>query len=187
MTIDHFGFGVADYARAKAFYVAALAPLVITLVTEVRPEQTPGNVTACGFGKGGKPEPDPAFAPFLEKDRTGDRRPSDEEITDRLILPMLLEATRVLEEGIVREPADVDMGLILGIGFPPYRGGILRWSDSVGADKLVDRLATYAHLGKRFEPTETLTRMARSGAKFYPIPKLAMAMPAGEAVPSKKG
>ena len=46
---------------------------------------------------------------------------------------MLLEATRVLEEGIVREPGDVDMGLILGIGFPPFRGGILRWCDSVGA------------------------------------------------------
>ena len=95
------------------------------------------------------------------------------EITDRLFLPMLLEATRVLEEGIVREPADVDMGLILGIGFPPFRGGILRWCDSQGAGAVLDRLARYAPLGKRFEPTETLVRQARTGETFYPRPKMA--------------
>ena len=46
---------------------------------------------------------------------------------------MLTEASRVLTEGIVREPGDVDMGLILGIGFPAFRGGILRWADYAGA------------------------------------------------------
>ncbi len=56
MIIDHFGLGVSDYARAKAFYSAALAPLGITLATELGPEETPGMVWACGFGKGGKPE-----------------------------------------------------------------------------------------------------------------------------------
>ena len=86
---------------------------------------------------------------------------------------MLLEATRVLEEGIVREPADVDMGLILGIGFPPFKGGILRWCDSQGAGAVVERLARYAPLGKRYQPTEMLTRMAQKGESFYPRPKLA--------------
>lgn len=56
MIIDHFGFGVSDYGRAKAFYAQALAPLGITLVMEVGPEQTGGKVCACGFGKNGKPE-----------------------------------------------------------------------------------------------------------------------------------
>ncbi len=87
---------------------------------------------------------------------------AEDEIVDRLFLPMLLEATRVLEEKIVREPADVDMGLILGIGFPPFRGGILRWCDSQGAAAVVERLARYASLGKRFEPTESLLRLAKS-------------------------
>ena len=98
-----------------------------------------------------------------------------EEITDRLFLPMLLEATRVLEEGIVREPGDVDMGLILGIGFPPFRGGLLRWADSLGIARLADRIETYRHLGKRFEATELLTNMARSGETFYPRPKTMVA------------
>ena len=87
----------------------------------------------------------------------------EEEITDRLFLPMLLEATRVLEEGIVREPGDVDMGLILGIGFPPFRGGILRWCDSQGAGAVVERLAKYTHLGKRFEPTEIVASDGENG------------------------
>src|SRR2546427_13176263 len=56
MIIDHFGLGVSDYQRAKAFYAAALAPLGITEIMEVRPELTAGKVWACGFGKGGKPE-----------------------------------------------------------------------------------------------------------------------------------
>ena len=50
----------------------------------------------------------------------------------RLFLPMLTEASRILAEGIVREPGDVDMGLILGIGFPAFRGGLLRWADNLG-------------------------------------------------------
>ena len=97
------------------------------------------------------------------------------EITDRLFLPMLLEATRVLEEGIVREPGDVDMGLILGIGFPPFRGGILRWADTIGAAAIVEKLAKYAPLGKRYEPTESLLKLAKDGGTFYPRPKLGAA------------
>jgi catechol 2,3-dioxygenase-like lactoylglutathione lyase family enzyme len=56
MIIDHFGLGVSDYERAKAFYTEALAPLGIVLVMEVRPDVNPSKVWACGFGKNGKPE-----------------------------------------------------------------------------------------------------------------------------------
>jgi catechol 2,3-dioxygenase-like lactoylglutathione lyase family enzyme len=56
MIIDHMGFGVSDYDRAKDFYVAALAPLGLSLVTEVGPRTPGAKVSACGFGKDGKPE-----------------------------------------------------------------------------------------------------------------------------------
>jgi 3-hydroxyacyl-CoA dehydrogenase/enoyl-CoA hydratase/3-hydroxybutyryl-CoA epimerase/3-hydroxyacyl-CoA dehydrogenase/enoyl-CoA hydratase/3-hydroxybutyryl-CoA epimerase/enoyl-CoA isomerase len=138
-----------------------------------------GKKSGAGFRKydaKGKPRPDPDFDAILRASRTGDRAPDAREITDRLFLPMLLEATRVLEEGIVREPADVDMGLILGIGFPPFRGGILRWADAEGAGKIVDRLERLGPLGKRYEPTETLARQAQTGETFYPVPK-GIAMP----------
>jgi hypothetical protein len=85
---------------------------------------------------------------------------------------MLVEATRVLEEGIVREPGDVDMGLILGIGFPPFRGGILRWCDTIGSGAVVQKLARYAPLGRRYEPTESLLRLAQTSGTFYPRPKI---------------
>jgi 3-hydroxyacyl-CoA dehydrogenase/enoyl-CoA hydratase/3-hydroxybutyryl-CoA epimerase/3-hydroxyacyl-CoA dehydrogenase/enoyl-CoA hydratase/3-hydroxybutyryl-CoA epimerase/enoyl-CoA isomerase len=110
---------------------------------------------------------DPAFAAILEKCRKQARQISQEEITDRLFLPMLLEATRCLAEGIVRDPADVDMGLILGLGFPAWRGGILRWCDSLGADKVVERLKKYEHLGPRFVPTESLRRLAAEKRRWY--------------------
>jgi 3-hydroxyacyl-CoA dehydrogenase/enoyl-CoA hydratase/3-hydroxybutyryl-CoA epimerase/3-hydroxyacyl-CoA dehydrogenase/enoyl-CoA hydratase/3-hydroxybutyryl-CoA epimerase/enoyl-CoA isomerase len=110
---------------------------------------------------------DPAFAALLAKCRKQPRQISQEEITDRLFLPMLLEATRCLAEGIVRDPADVDMGLILGLGFPPWRGGILRWCDTLGADKAVERLKKYESLGPRFVPTEGLRKLAAEKGRFY--------------------
>ena len=134
-----------------------------------------GQKSGAGFRKydaqQSKGTADPDFRPFLKKRQTDIREISDDEITDRLFLSMLLEATRALEESIVREPAHLDMGLILGIGFPPFRGGILRWCDTEGAEEILRRVEKYTTLGKRFEPTDTLERMARSAAQFYPQPK----------------
>lgn len=134
-----------------------------------------GQKSGSGFrkftGKKGKAENDPSFDSFLAKHRQGSRTIDPEEIVDRLFLPMLVEATRILEEKIVRDPSDIDMGLILGTGFPPFRGGILKWSDTTGAARVVERLGKYKSLGKRFEPTETLQRLAKNNDLFYPKPK----------------
>ena len=79
-----------------------------------------------------------------------------EEIQDRLFLPMLTEATRVLAEGVVRSPGDLEMGLILGIGFPPFRGGILHWADALGHEEVMRRLEKHAALGERYAPTDLI-------------------------------
>jgi 3-hydroxyacyl-CoA dehydrogenase/enoyl-CoA hydratase/3-hydroxybutyryl-CoA epimerase/3-hydroxyacyl-CoA dehydrogenase/enoyl-CoA hydratase/3-hydroxybutyryl-CoA epimerase/enoyl-CoA isomerase len=121
-----------------------------------------------GYGKGSRGSDDPAFAAILERCRTGRREIGREEITDRLFLPMLTEASRILVEGVVREPADVDMGLILGIGFPAFRGGLLRWADALGLKQVVEKLQRYEPLGPRFRPTEQLRQLARDGKTFYP-------------------
>ncbi|HZU35293.1 MAG TPA: 3-hydroxyacyl-CoA dehydrogenase NAD-binding domain-containing protein [Gemmataceae bacterium] len=131
-----------------------------------------GQKSGAGFysyAKGSRGSDDQALAGFLEKCRTERREIGQEEITDRLFLPMLTEASRVLEDRIVREPADVDMGLILGIGFPPWRGGILRWADTIGLAQVLEKLRRYEHLGKRFEPTEQMRRLAKEGKGFYPL------------------
>jgi 3-hydroxyacyl-CoA dehydrogenase/enoyl-CoA hydratase/3-hydroxybutyryl-CoA epimerase/3-hydroxyacyl-CoA dehydrogenase/enoyl-CoA hydratase/3-hydroxybutyryl-CoA epimerase/enoyl-CoA isomerase len=129
-----------------------------------------GQKTGAGFysyAKGSRGADDPALAAFLDRCRTDRRKIDQEEITDRLFLPMLTEASRVLTEGIVRQPGDVDMGLILGIGFPAFRGGLLRWADSLGLDKVLQKLARYEKLGPRFHPTEQMRRLAAEGKGFY--------------------
>src|SRR5262249_22552884 len=128
-----------------------------------------GQKSGAGFynyAKGSKGADDPALEALLKRVRTGSREVGQEEITDRLFLPMLVEASRVLMEGIVREPGDVDMGLILGIGFPPYRGGILRWADSLGLGKVLEKLKRYEALGPRFQPTAQVRRVASEGKRF---------------------
>jgi 3-hydroxyacyl-CoA dehydrogenase/enoyl-CoA hydratase/3-hydroxybutyryl-CoA epimerase/3-hydroxyacyl-CoA dehydrogenase/enoyl-CoA hydratase/3-hydroxybutyryl-CoA epimerase/enoyl-CoA isomerase len=129
-----------------------------------------GQKSGAGFysyAKGPRGADDPALAGLLAKVRKGNRELGAEEMTDRLFLPMLTDASRILEEGIVRDPADVDMGLILGIGFPPFRGGILRWADDMGLPKVFEKLKKYESLGKRFQPTEQMKRLAAEGKGFY--------------------
>jgi 3-hydroxyacyl-CoA dehydrogenase/enoyl-CoA hydratase/3-hydroxybutyryl-CoA epimerase/3-hydroxyacyl-CoA dehydrogenase/enoyl-CoA hydratase/3-hydroxybutyryl-CoA epimerase/enoyl-CoA isomerase len=124
-----------------------------------------------GPPKGGKPPrgvDSAEVAALIDSCRSGGARKfSSEEITDRLFLPMLVEATRVLEDGIVNDVRDVDLGLILGIGFPPFKGGLFFWADTIGPAKIIEKLKQYAPLGKRFEPTAMLTKVAQSGGKFY--------------------
>jgi 3-hydroxyacyl-CoA dehydrogenase/enoyl-CoA hydratase/3-hydroxybutyryl-CoA epimerase/3-hydroxyacyl-CoA dehydrogenase/enoyl-CoA hydratase/3-hydroxybutyryl-CoA epimerase/enoyl-CoA isomerase len=130
-----------------------------------------GQKSGAGFynyAKGARGADDPALAAILARCRTGRRDLGPEEITDRLFLPMLTEASRVLMEGIVRDPGDVDMGLILGIGFPAHRGGLLRWADTVGLAQVLEKLQRYQHLGPRFHATDQLRRLAAEGKGFYP-------------------
>lgn len=112
-------------------------------------------------------EPDPRVAELLEPYVRRTREISKEEITQRLFLPMLLEATRLLESGVVRDVRDIDLGMIYGLGFPAERGGLLFWADSLGAARIVTMLEPYAGLGSRFQPTAFLLDMAAHGRKFY--------------------
>ncbi|MFD2190398.1 fatty acid oxidation complex subunit alpha FadB [Pistricoccus aurantiacus] len=94
---------------------------------------------------------------------------TDEEIIARMMTPLCLEAVRCLEDDIVGSPAEADMALIYGIGFPPFRGGALRYIDAMGVAEFVkeaDRLSKT--LGPLYAPTEKLREMARSGERFYP-------------------
>ena len=121
--------------------------------------------------KGGKPPKgadSDEVAELIEACRQGTpRKFSSDKLADRLFLPMLVEATRVLEDGLVRDVRDVDLALIYGIGFPPFRGGLFFWADQVGPAKIVEKLAQYKSLGKRFDPTKMLTKLAESKSKFY--------------------
>lgn len=89
------------------------------------------------------------------------------DLTDRLMLPMLVEATRAVQDGIVADVRDCDLALIMGIGFPPFLGGLFFWADTLGAPIVLEKLETLKQLGKRYEPTEMIVAVAREGKKFY--------------------
>ena len=116
-----------------------------------------------------KGELDPALTEFVEPLNREPQELDDQTATMRLFLPMLVEATRVLEEKLVRDVRDVDLGLIFGIGFPPFRGGLLSWADTLGAAKIVETLKPFESLGKRYEATPLLLEMAKDGRKFYDL------------------
>ena len=91
----------------------------------------------------------------------------DQEIIDRLMIPMCLELVRCLEENIVSSVADADMALIMGIGFPPFRGGALKYIDSIGVKAFVELCDQYKDLGPLYGPTAKLREMAANGESFY--------------------
>ena len=91
------------------------------------------------------------------------------EIVQRLTYAMLNEAASAVADGVVRTARDGDIGAIYGFGFPPFRGGPLRYLDDVGADRLYAELQRLGErLGPRFAPSEAVIEHARSRARFYP-------------------
>jgi 3-hydroxyacyl-CoA dehydrogenase / enoyl-CoA hydratase / 3-hydroxybutyryl-CoA epimerase len=97
-----------------------------------------------------------------------DGPPEAEEIRDRLVLALINEAARTLEDGIAASAADVDLAMVMGTGFPPFRGGLLLLADQRHARSLVDRLERME--GKnalRFQAAPLLRRLAREDRGFY--------------------
>lgn len=92
----------------------------------------------------------------------------DKEIIDREMLIMINEAARCLEEGIVKNAQYLDMAMVMGTGFPPFRGGLLRYADSIGLQSIVISLQSLqTHHGIRFQPADLLLEMAKNEETFY--------------------
>jgi 3-hydroxyacyl-CoA dehydrogenase len=98
----------------------------------------------------------------------GRRQIAASEIQDRLALLMVNEAINCLQDEVIASPRDGDLGAILGLGFPPFRGGPFRYVDGVGRGKIVARLEglSAAH-GKRFQPARLLAEVVENRGKFY--------------------
>jgi 3-hydroxyacyl-CoA dehydrogenase/enoyl-CoA hydratase/3-hydroxybutyryl-CoA epimerase len=91
-----------------------------------------------------------------------------DDIEARMVYALLNEAARALDDGVVRTARDGDVGAVFGIGYPPFRGGPLRYVDEVGAAPAVERLARLAErYGPRFTPAPVLERMAQAGTHFH--------------------
>lgn len=92
---------------------------------------------------------------------------SAEEFIARTMVPMANEAIRCLEEGIVGSAAEADMALLYGIGFPPFRGGIFRYIETMGLQNFVDLADKYADLGAIYQVSDGVRDMARNGKSYF--------------------
>lgn len=119
--------------------------------------------------KRGKPQKtvnDAVYGMFA--DVVGERAEFDrDDIVARMMLPMAIEMARCVEEGIVGTPAEADLSLVYGIGFPPFHGGIFRWMDTVGMAFLKEASDKFAHLGKAYELTDNMNAMLANGQTYY--------------------
>ncbi|HEX6099678.1 MAG TPA: 3-hydroxyacyl-CoA dehydrogenase NAD-binding domain-containing protein [Thermoanaerobaculia bacterium] len=89
-------------------------------------------------------------------------------VVERMVLAMINEASLILDEKIVASAGELDLAMIMGTGFPPFRGGLLRYADSLGVPYVVSRLDELSsRVGPRFRPNEPLKRLAERDGKFY--------------------
>jgi 3-hydroxyacyl-CoA dehydrogenase/enoyl-CoA hydratase/carnithine racemase len=168
---DVIGLDTAFYAGRVMWEAfpdrVAASPILAAMVKAGRLGQKSGSGFFLYKDKSGRGTPDPAAAALIKPYVRKQEKFTQEQITARLFLPMVLEATRILEAKVVRDVRDVDLGLIFGVGFPPFKGGLLFWADTLGAAKMVEMLKPLENLGPRAQPTPMLLEMAKTGRKFY--------------------
>ena len=113
--------------------------------------------------KSASPEAYELFKPHVAATKDFDK----EEIIARTMIPMANEAIRCLEEGIVASAAEADMALLYGLGFPPFRGGIFRYIETMGLANFVALADKYAHLGPIYQITDGVREMAAAGKSYF--------------------
>lgn len=126
-----------------------------------------GRKNGKGFNlyQGDKITPNPEIKHLLPKTHT---QLKEEDILPRFLYAMINEASRCLDEKIVSKPEFLDLSLITGIGFPPFRGGLLRYADEIGSPSIVSTLERFEkEYGMRFQPAAYLKQKAQKNGKFY--------------------
>jgi 3-hydroxyacyl-CoA dehydrogenase len=181
--LDEVGLDIASHAAAAlhAAYGARMtpAPTLSVLLNSKRLGKKSGQgfyVHAQKRGSKERPRLSGDLARFAPAGGPRLAVLRDEEILDRALLAMLNEAARALEEKVVAGARELDLATIFGMGFPPFRGGLCSWADTLGAKELVarlERIAGEADIAartggrERFTPAASLKRMAESGARFH--------------------
>jgi len=110
---------------------------------------------------------DPLFLDMLKTLQKGSVNLSDEEILERLLIVLFVEANRILGEKVVPTPNVIDLALNLTLGFPKEWGGIFRWADILGWNKIISLIEKYAHLGERLSPCAFLAQKIIEKSPYY--------------------
>ncbi|KAI8002788.1 hypothetical protein LOK49_LG08G03231 [Camellia lanceoleosa] len=173
---DLVGFGVAiatGMQFVENFPERTYKSMLIMLLQE---EKRAGESSRKGFyiyNDKRKAHPDPEIKKFIQKAREISgvnvdpklMKLSDKDIVEMIFFPVVNEACRVFAEGIAVKAADIDIAAVMGMGFPPYRGGIMFWADSLGSKYVCSRLEEWSNMyGGFFKPCAFLTERAAKGA-----------------------
>lgn len=169
--IDQIGIDVA-YSVAKILEDSYGQRMKSAKLTQKLYEQNiKGKKSGKGFYiyNGKQKKPNKALRSILQENRVTNPLIDDKIIVDRMIHMMINEASMCLEEKVIENVSYLDMAMILGTGFPPFRGGLLRYADELFIKNVVNKLKQLSmEYGKRFTPSNLLTQMNREQKTFYP-------------------
>lgn len=167
LLVDEIGVDVT-YKVAQSMYAAYGERMAVPKILErVAEAKLLGKKSGKGFfiHKGKESVPNPDIHKFIG-DKCLDLH--EDEIVLRSILMMVNEACRCLEEGIIKDPAFLDMAMIMGTGFPPFRGGLLRYANEQGISWVKERMDRFAEeYGERFKPCKLVEEYDYEGRNFY--------------------
>ncbi|NHI02154.1 fatty acid oxidation complex subunit alpha FadB [Oceanimonas sp. MB9] len=110
---------------------------------------------------------DDAARTLLARHHGEPRTFEQDDIVARMMVPMVNEVVRCLEENIIASPAEADMALVYGLGFPPFRGGVFRWLDTLGLNAYLTMADRHTGLGPLYQVSDRLRHMAQNGETFY--------------------
>ncbi|KAL7500904.1 hypothetical protein ACHAWT_008957 [Skeletonema menzelii] len=174
--IDNVGVDVASKVSnylASADLGVRMGGGDLSLLTNMVEKGWLGKKSNQGFftysGKKGKPTVGPEVTTYLREFTGGNTSDlSETDIQNRIVARLVNEAAMCLQDEIIENPVCGDIGLVFGIGFAPFRGGVFRYLDSVGTSSFVDMMNGYAETkGEQFEPVQLLKDYAASGKKFH--------------------
>src|SRR5205807_2457393 len=127
-----------------------------------------GHSERSGAKRNAVEEPRGAISQAAERGPSTSLRSAQDDITNRLTFLMVNEAARCLEKKVVATPEDADYGMVLGTGFPTFRGGPLRYAENYGLKKLVAEMDEFhSRAGEKFAPCDLLRKHAQNGTTFY--------------------
>lgn len=169
--LDMVGIDIASHAAANLRTGLGDRFQPSGLLTVMVEAQRLGKKTGRGFyfyGSRGERRRDSGLERFLSIGAGEEALLPSADIVDRLLLSMVNEASLCLEEGVVESPETVDAGMILGAGFPPFTGGLLRYADSRGLPEIAGRLeGLAATTGAGFAPSRMIKDLVKAGRGFY--------------------
>lgn len=114
---------------------------------------------------------DPIINDLLGKFGASNKQFTEQDIIMRMMIPMINEVVRCLDEHIIASPAEADIALVYGLGFPPFRGGAICYLDSLGLENYIALAEKYASLGPLYAIPASLKTKAEKQASYYPTPE----------------